>query len=1061
MKKLFTAIIIILLAGALRAQELSPLNPDYVNRLLFGEPPVKTAAGGHRVTGYTPPEFDSWTLPEDTGLKHGILPEAYDLRDEKRVPPVRNQDPYGICWAFGAVGSLEGWYMTLHPNSSIEYSTFNLVRWCSDIFGSTLDSGGNNTKATAYFAMLEGPVLAEDDPFIQGLPADSVPPAPERPATVRGFITQAEYVPVGGFNGSDSLVDGTSLRSMHLDYIKQLVIDKGIVDFAIYYDDRYLRKSSDGGSAYYYRGTEETNHVVSIIGWDDNYDCHNFRNVPVGNGAWLARNSWGTGWGDGGYFWVSYYDKSARNYCKFTHTLDTTLYNRIYFKEKKGLTQGARDCIWGKSVFCPDHSGILVDAATYVLAGGRDVTCYVTVNGDRKPAVTKHIDYPGYYLFRSNAQYAVGDTVEICFKYDSRAEEDVTYVPLCNDVSYCSSGSFISADGEKWDDTLTIFDDPYAVCIKAYCKNTDRVRGISLDRTSLTLEMGDTASLKATVAPSDAADKSVEWSSDDTSVAGVSGDGLVKAVNPGTAVITAKTVDGGFTAKCKVTVTRTVPVTGVSLDVSKITLCVGDTRTLRATVSPADATNQQVRWMSSNTEVATVDKNGAVTAVGEGEATVKTKTVDGGFTANCKVTVTKPVAVTGVTLDAELIELFVGESRLLTATVLPENAADKGVTWSCNYTDIAEVARGLVTAKKSGIAEITAKTDDGGFTAKCYVLVSDPVPVTGITLDKETLTLYEGETKALTATVLPENAANKNVFWSSGNSSAATVSREGGVTGVKAGSAVITAETADGGFTATCKVTVKKKQVPVTGIRLNTDFLKLEKGATGTLLARIVPSDATVKALTWSTDDKAIATVSSKGVVTAVGPGTTKVRVKTRDGGFTAKCKVRVVISATGVELDKTTLKLRPGNTYTLKANVLPADATNKEVTWMTYDPSVAVVDSNGCVKAVGVGETRIRVKTRDGGFKAKCKVKVAVPVTGIALNKLSVTVNKGSSVTLKATVSPSDATDKTVTWISYDTAIATVDGNGRVKGIKPGSTTVRAKTKDGGYTAKCKVTVK
>ena len=121
-------------------------------------------------------------------------------------------------------------------------------------------------------------------------------------------------------------------------------------------------------------------------------------------------------------------------------------------------------------------------------------------------------------------------------------------------------------------------------------------------------------------------------------------------------------------------------------------------------------------------------------------------------------------------------------------------------------------------------------------------------------------------------------------------------------------------------------------------------------------------------------------------------------------------------------------------------------------------------MDANGKVKGVAAGTTTIRVKTKDGGFTAKCKVTVtepAVAVEGVSLDKTKATLEAGASVTLKATVTPSDATNKAVTWTSYDTSIATVDANGKVKGVAPGTTTIRVKTKDGGFTAKCKITVK
>ncbi len=197
-----------------------------------------------------------------------------------------------------------------------------------------------------------------------------------------------------------------------------------------------------------------------------------------------------------------------------------------------------------------------------------------------------------------------------------------------------------------------------------------------------------------------------------------------------------------------------------------------------------------------------------------------------------------------------------------------------------------------------------------------------------------------------------------------------------------------------------------------------------------------------------------------------VAPGTTTIRVKTRDGGFTAKCKVTVkepTVAVTGVTLDKTSASVAVGKTVTLTAAVAPSNATDKKVTWSSYDKAIATVDSAGKVTGVAPGTTTIRVKTKDGGFTAKCKVTVkesAIAVTGVALNKTSATVTTGGTLTLKATVAPSDASDKSVTWQSYDKSIATVSSSGKVTGVAPGTTTIRVKTKDGGFTAKCRVTV-
>ncbi|MBP5274592.1 MAG: Ig domain-containing protein, partial [Abditibacteriota bacterium] len=239
---------------------------------------------------------------------------------------------------------------------------------------------------------------------------------------------------------------------------------------------------------------------------------------------------------------------------------------------------------------------------------------------------------------------------------------------------------------------------------------------------------------------------------------------------------------------------------------------------------------------------------------------------------------------------------------------------------------------------------------------------------------------------------------------------------------------------------------------PVTGVSLDLHSVTLEVGKTKRLTAEVLPADATNKDLIWSSYDKTVAKVSSTGKITAIGPGSTTIRVKTKDGAFIDKCKVKVVepsVAVTGVTLNKTSAKVEKGKTITLTATVAPEDATNQAVTWTSYDTSIATVTSEGKVKGIAPGTTTIRVKTKDGGFTAKCKVTVTqatVAVTGVALNKTVASVAKGKTFTLKAVVTPTNATNQNVTWSSYDTSIATVTSEGKVKGIAPGTTTIRVK---------------
>lgn len=246
------------------------------------------------------------------------------------------------------------------------------------------------------------------------------------------------------------------------------------------------------------------------------------------------------------------------------------------------------------------------------------------------------------------------------------------------------------------------------------------VLGISLDLSSVEVGIGATVTVNATVTPDFATDKSVEWTSSDETVATVDG-GVITGVGEGNATITATTVDGGFTATTQVTVLNAV--TGVTLNETAISLEEGENFTLEATVAPADATNPAVLWTSGDDDVATVD-GGVVTAVAPGTATITVVTVDGGLTASCEVTVTPAtVAVTGVSLDQSTLELEPGGTATLVATVAPENATDKSVSWSSSDDAVATVADGVVTAVADGTCTITVTTTDGGFTATCDVTV--------------------------------------------------------------------------------------------------------------------------------------------------------------------------------------------------------------------------------------------------------------------------------------------------------------------------------------------------
>ena len=260
---------------------------------------------------------------------------------------------------------------------------------------------------------------------------------------------------------------------------------------------------------------------------------------------------------------------------------------------------------------------------------------------------------------------------------------------------------------------------------------TSGVIGISLDKSLESVPRGDSISIVATVsAKTGSVNKDVQWSSSDTSIATVDYDGMVTAVSIGNAVITAKTVFGGFTATCDITVISPIIVTSIALDKTSASLEAGETVTLTATVKPDNATDKTVTWSTSDASIATVT-NGVVTANKVGTATITAKAGD--KSATCAIDV-QATPVSSVTLNKTSASLRVFGTMTLTATVKPDDATDKTITWSSSDASVATVSKGVVTAMKTGNAIITAKAGDKS--ATCAVEVKAPA-LFSVSTDKQ------------------------------------------------------------------------------------------------------------------------------------------------------------------------------------------------------------------------------------------------------------------------------------------------------------------------------------
>lgn len=307
----------------------------------------------------------------------------------------------------------------------------------------------------------------------------------------------------------------------------------------------------------------------------------------------------------------------------------------------------------------------------------------------------------------------------------------------------------------------------------------------------------------------------------------------------------------------------------------------------------------------------------------------------------------------------------------------------------------------------------------------------DFIDVTEIRLDKEKVTMSVGSTCRLTATVLPENATDKTLVWKSDDESVAIVDKDGLVIAVKGGfETIISAATPKGDVKAICKVTVEKKVVPVSGITIEKESLKMKVGETYHLTAKVSPEDATDKSVVWKSEDESIATVDQEGLVTAV-KGGSKTMITATSGDFSASCAVTIeeeVIPVKGITLDKEIIEMAVGSSYRLNATITPSDATDKTIIWESSDENIAMVSSSGLVGALKEGDVTITAYSLDRKKSAICDVfikdvKIALAkTTGIigVNDKLNVAPYLKSNVSIK----PSD-----VTLSSSDSKVADVDG--------------------------------
>lgn len=344
------------------------------------------------------------------------------------------------------------------------------------------------------------------------------------------------------------------------------------------------------------------------------------------------------------------------------------------------------------------------------------------------------------------------------------------------------------------------------------------------------------------------------------------------------------------------TIIEEIPVKGVSIDKPEECVYVGDRFKPDVAIVPENALNRNYTLKSLDERVAALDDDGFVVLKSYGKARIQATTEDGGYTDVCEFDVYEHTV--GIRLETEQARVRKGGRLTLAAVAQPEGKTDGRLVWSSSDGSVASVdEEGVVSGKSKGEAVITVTAVDGGYTAECRVRVYQPV--TELRMDNRSVTVDTGNDIQLTATILPYDADNKSIVWSSDNPDVADVNGKGVVTGVKAGQTVIRATSEDEGISDFCVVTVNQ---PVTGVSLSKSELSFSKiGDAEQLVASVQPADATNKELNWSSSDESVAIVSN-GRVLCSGYGSAIVYVTTVDGGYMASCVVTADDGLTGID---------------------------------------------------------------------------------------------------------------------------------------------------------------
>ena len=689
------------------------------------QPDASETSAGQLIETKEYPGMDEYAVsPVEDGLMtadraDSTIPSQYTSHN---VTSVKNQNPYGTCWAHAFIGASESSLISAGlAENTIDLSERQLIYFCGgkqvtdplkltagDSFTSGTSSenylmiGGNQQLATRKVASWTGLAPEEDAKYSE---IDET----NKDATLDDALAFDHDV--------YHLQNAYWISMQDRNIVKQMIMEYGAAAASYcsnsnYYNSQYSNRWSLASGkvlAAYCPSNVGTNHAITIVGWDDTFSRDHFdgKYKPDGDGAWLCKNSYSTRWGNDGYFWLSYEDVPSSGGNAYFYVYDTADHYDYNYQYDGGVTgsfystayysanvySAVGDQMLDAVGFYTADSGYKCQIKVYLLDGtGGDPdagTLVASQSADQLYAGYHTVDLINPVPLQKGDRFSVvlymhdvdGNGVQVDLDTNSTQS-------WCKNVSVSEAGqSFISFSSSQTDPYWTdVSKNGSTNCrIKAFTTKCIAVSDITLDATSKTMEIGDTAKLSAKVAPDTASNPKVVWSTSNGAVAKVDAQGQVTAVSAGTADIICTAADGhGAKAICKVTV--------------------------NAAKTPGGTTSG--------------GSTGGTTSGGSTGNTTEI-TTPGATTADIPTPAVKKILVKKIKLSKKTVKLKKGKRYKLKATVTPAKASNKKLVWKSSNKKIAKVSSsGKVTAIKKGRAVITCRAKDGsGIRVKCTVVV--------------------------------------------------------------------------------------------------------------------------------------------------------------------------------------------------------------------------------------------------------------------------------------------------------------------------------------------------